>query len=57
MSKVIVGFFLLSFVLVSQAGPTYFLVSQWMDYNNRFCEYNNGTVLNVGSRPCPPSIR
>ena len=37
-------------------GMTYFLVRQWIDRGNRFCRYQNGTVLNVGVSLCPLSI-
>jgi hypothetical protein len=36
---------------------TYYLESQWMDGGNRFCKYTDGTVLNVGVRLCPLSIK
>ncbi len=36
----------------------YYLVSQWVgDHGQRFCKYGNGTILNVGVRPCPQSIK
>jgi len=35
---------------------TYFLSAQWVDRGNRFCRYQNGTVLNVGISLCPLSI-
>ena len=38
-------------------GMTYFLVSQWYDRGNHFCQYQNGTVLNVGANICPLSIQ
>jgi hypothetical protein len=35
---------------------TYFLTAQWVDRGNRFCRYQNGTVMNVGINLCPLSI-
>jgi hypothetical protein len=37
-------------------GMTYFLTGQWIDRGQRFCRYQNGTVLNVGVSLCPLSI-
>jgi len=37
-------------------GMTYFLSGQWVDRGQRFCRYQNGTVLNVGINLCPLSI-
>lgn len=34
-----------------------FLVAQWFEGGNQMCRYDNGTVLNVGARVCPLSIR
>lgn len=43
---------------VAAQNMAYYLVSQWVgDYGQRFCKYGNGTVLNVGVRPCPTSIK
>ena len=36
---------------------TYYLTAQWVEGGNRFCRYTNGTVLNVGYRICPLSIK
>lgn len=36
---------------------TYFLTGQRYKDGNNFCEYSNGTVLNVGYRICPLSIQ
>jgi hypothetical protein len=42
----------------AQYGMTYYLTDQWVSQNgNRMCQYGNGTVLNVGIRLCPLSIR
>jgi hypothetical protein len=42
--------------LVAQ-NMTYFLTAQWVEGGNRFCRYGNGTILNVGYRICPLSIK
>lgn len=42
---------------MAQYGMTYFLVGQWTERGNRFCRYQNGTVLNVGVNICPLSIQ
>lgn len=36
---------------------TYYLEAQWVDGGDRFCRYGDGTVLNVGYRTCPLSIK
>ena len=42
----------------AQYGMTYYLTDQWVtSAGNRMCQYGNGTVLNVGIRLCPLSIR
>lgn len=50
----------IAFAAILSATPayamTYFLVSQWFSGGSHFCEYSNGTVLNVGARICPLSI-
>ena len=33
-----------------------FLVRQYTQNGNQMCEYDNGTVLNVGYKLCPLSI-
>lgn len=40
----------------SYADITHFLTAQWMENGNRFCRYDNGTVLNVGINLCPLTI-
>ena len=40
----------------AQAQVMHFLVSQWVENGNRFCKYDNGTVLNVGINLCALSI-
>lgn len=42
--------------LVAQS-MTYYLVAEWVERGDRFCRYGNGTVLNVGYRICPLSIK
>ena len=34
----------------------YYLTNQWYNGGNHFCEYSNGTVLNVGIGLCPFTI-
>lgn len=34
-----------------------FLVAQWFEGGNQMCKYDNGTVLNMGAKVCPLSIR
>ena len=42
----------------AQYSMTYFLTDQWVNSTgNRMCQYSNGTVLNVGYRICPLSIK
>lgn len=42
----------------AQYSMTYYLTNQWLSSTgNRMCQYGNGTVLNVGYRVCPLSIR
>lgn len=50
---------LCALVLISsaQAQMLSFLVSQWFENGNQMCKYDNGTVLNMGARICPLSIR
>ena len=36
---------------------TYFLVREWDSNGDHFCQYDNGTVLNVGIHLCALSIR
>lgn len=36
---------------------TYFLVDEWFKGGDQFCRYSNGTVLNVGPRVCPETIK
>ena len=43
--------------LSAQAQVLSFLVEQWWDNGRQMCRYDNGTVLNVGARTCPLSIK
>lgn len=36
---------------------THYLTAQWFEGGSQFCRYDNGTVLNVGARTCPLSIK
>ena len=57
MKKLIIAAALVAAVAPTAAyAMTYFLSSQWIDRGNRFCRYQNGTVLNVGVSLCPLSI-
>ena len=55
--------FIIAAVLAATATPAlaqgmmYFLTSQWYDRGQHFCQYQNGTVLNVGANICPLSIQ
>lgn len=65
MSKMAIGVALIGIGLtLLAASPAfsqtreYYLVAQWVgDNGQRFCKYGNGTILNVGVRPCPQSIK
>ena len=42
----------------AQYSMTYYLTDQWFNSSGqRMCQYGNGTVLNVGVRLCPLSIK
>ena len=36
---------------------THFLTNQWYSNGSNMCQYDNGTVLNMGARICPLSIQ
>ena len=36
---------------------THYLTAQWFENGSNMCRYSNGTVLNVGVRLCPLSIK
>ena len=40
------------------ASPAFaaYLIKQWFEGGSHFCQYDNGTVLNVGARTCPLHI-
>lgn len=58
MKKIIIAVALAAIATpVAAQGMTYFLVSQWINNGSRFCQYSNGTVLNIGVGVCPLSIR
>ena len=58
MKKLIIAVVLAATVTPALAqGMTYFLVRQWISRGNQFCEYQNGTVLNIGVGVFPLSIR
>lgn len=38
------------------AGLMSFLVKEWYANGDHMCQYDNGTVLNVGANLCPLSI-
>lgn len=42
----------------AQYQVTFYLTAQWVNnVGQRMCQYGNGTVLNVGYRVCPLSIK
>lgn len=47
----------LALTVPAQAAMTWYLTKQWLDKGSRFCQYGNGTVLNVGYKVCPLSIQ
>ena len=58
MKKIIIAVVLAATATPALAqGMQYFLVRQWMDRGNQFCQYSNGTVLNIGVGVRPLSIR
>ena len=36
---------------------TYYLQDQWVKNGENFCKYSDGTVLNMGYKVCPTSIK
>ena len=48
---------MLAIASTSAHAMTYYLVSQWWENGNQMCKYDNGTVLNMGVKVCPLSIR
>lgn len=55
--KKIIALLALSALAVANAQTLSFLVKEWTKDGNRFCEYDNGTVLNVGIKLCPLNIK
>jgi hypothetical protein len=39
-----------------QAQTVYILTKQWIQNGQNFCQYSDGTVINVGYRACPSTI-
>lgn len=56
MRKFLLALSLFAFTSVVNA-MSYYLIDQWYGSNGQMCEYSNGTILNVGSKLCPLSIR
>jgi hypothetical protein len=46
----------LVFFASSAFSATYYLKREWNEKGNHMCEYDNGTVLNVGGGFCPRSV-
>lgn len=42
--------------VLANAQIIHFLVKDWVERGERFCKYDNGTVLNVGINLCPLTI-
>lgn len=40
----------------AQAQTVYILTKQWLQSGQNFCQYSNGTILNMGYRTCPSTI-
>ena len=36
---------------------TAYLTEQWVSKGDNYCKYSNGTVLNMGYKACPASIK
>lgn len=56
MKTMIAAVALASACLSAQAQTHSYLVEQWFQGGANMCRYDNGTVLNVGSRVCPLKI-
>ena len=39
------------------AAATAYLTDQWVKNGENFCKYSDGTVLNMGYKACPASIK
>jgi len=57
MKKLIIAVALAAMATPASAQMTHYLVSQWFSNGSQMCRYSNGTVLNMGARICPLSIR
>ena len=57
MKKIIIAVVLAAIATPASAQMTHYLVRQWFSGGNQFCQYQNGTVLNIGVGVCPLSIR
>lgn len=57
MKKVIIAVALAAVATPAAAQMTHYLVAQWFANGSQMCRYSNGTVLNMGARICPLSIR
>jgi hypothetical protein len=53
-SRLIVAILLVS-AATSANAMTYYLVKEWTRNGDQMCQYEDGTVLNVGVRICPQS--
>jgi hypothetical protein len=38
------------------SAATHYLTKEWIQGGSQFCQYSNGTVLNVGAKTCPASF-
>lgn len=52
---VLAAFVAVSFATAANASGAR-LVREWIEKGQQMCQYDNGTVLNVGGRRCPTSI-
>jgi hypothetical protein len=57
MKKLVIAAVLAATATPAMAQMTHYLVSQWFERGSQMCRYSNGTVLNVGARICPLSIK
>lgn len=56
MKKTILAAALALCIASPASAATHYLVRHWIQGGNQFCEYSNGTILNVGYRVCPSRI-
>ena len=57
MKKLIIAVVLAAIATPASAQMTHYLVRQWFSNGSQICQYSTGTVLNMGARRCPLSIR